>query len=117
MPSRYDGAPSGIRTQTWRILRPLSLPIGLRVHLSVAEGAGFEPAGLAPQQISGLRRYDHFGIPPHVGRRGENRTHWVKSDNGFTVRPRAVRDYPAVLVMKTGFEPATRGLKDRYSTN
>ena len=69
MPSRYDGAPSGIRTQTWRILRPLSLPIGLRVHLSVAEGAGFEPAGLAPQQISGLRRYDHFGIPPHVGRR------------------------------------------------
>ena len=31
----------------------------------LAEEVGFEPTGLAPQQISSLRRYDHFGTPPH----------------------------------------------------
>ena len=26
---------------------------------------GFEPTGLTPQQISSLRRYDHFGTSPY----------------------------------------------------
>lgn len=28
---------------------------------------GFEPTGLTPQQISSLRRYDHFGTSPYYG--------------------------------------------------
>ena len=32
----------------------------------LAEVVGFEPTGLTPQQISSLRRYDHFGTPPNM---------------------------------------------------
>ena len=32
----------------------------------LAEAVGFEPTGLTPQQISSLRRYDHFGTPPYL---------------------------------------------------
>ena len=32
----------------------------------MAEVVGFEPTGLSPQQISSLRRCDHFGTPPNM---------------------------------------------------
>lgn len=32
----------------------------------LAEVVGFEPTRLSPQQISSLRRYDHFGTPPNM---------------------------------------------------
>ena len=40
------------------------LPIIRRPH---TDGVGFEPTGLTPQQISGLRRYNHFGNHPQNG--------------------------------------------------
>ena len=32
----------------------------------LAEVVGFEPTRLSPQQISSLRRCDHFGTPPYM---------------------------------------------------
>ena len=40
------------------------LTVWLASHM--AEEVGFEPTGLSSQQISSLRRYDHFGIPPKI---------------------------------------------------
>lgn len=38
----------------------------IKLVIDLAEVVGFEPTGLSPQQISSLRRCDHFGTPPYM---------------------------------------------------